>query len=109
MLTLQSHPDNVELCLLKTGKKKTPVYWHPVRNVDLRNAVSDVKGFDSEAFRDRFGLSPGQSEQILDHLNSSTTPEGPLQKVFFKVKRFIEDRLYSEMDLGKSKQELVLP
>ena len=109
MLTLKKHPENVELCFLKTGKKKTPVYWHPVRNPELRNAVSDVKGFDSEAFRDRFGLSPGQSEKILDHLNSSTTPEGPLQKVFFKVKRFIEDRLYSEMNLGKSKQELVLP
>ena len=109
MLTLKSHPDNVELCLLKTGKKKQKVFWHPVRNSDLRNAVSDVKGFDSEAFRDRFGLSPGQSEQILDHLNSGTTPEGPLQKVFFKVKRYIEDRLYSEMNLAKSKQQLVLP
>ena len=109
MLTLKKHPDNVELCLLKTGKKKVPIYWHPVRNPELRNAVSDVKGFDSEAFRDRFGLSPGQSNEILDHLNSSTTPEGPLQKVFFKIKRFIEDRLYSEMNLGKSNQELVLP
>ena len=109
MLTLKKHPDNVELCLMKIGKKKISVYWHPVRNPELRNAVSDVKGFDSEAFRDRFGLSPGQSEKILDHLNSSTVPEGPLQKVYFKVKRFVEDRLYSEMNLGKSKQELVLP
>ena len=108
MLTLKKHPDNVEVCLLKTGKKITSVYWHPVRNPELRNAVSDVSGFDSEAFRDRFGLSPGQSSQILDHLNSGTTPEDKLQKVFFKVKRFIEDRLYSEMDLGKSNQELVL-
>ena len=29
--------------------------------------------------------------------------------MYFKVKRYIEDRLYSEMNLGQSKQELVLP
>ena len=108
MLTLRKHPDNVELCVLKTGKKQRSLYWHPVRNPELRLAVNDVKGFDSEEFRDRFRLSPGQSDEILDHLNSGTVPEGALQKNFFKVKRYIENSLYSEINLGKSKQELVL-
>ena len=44
MLTLKKHPDNVELCLLKTGKKKVPIFWHPVRNPELRNAVSEAVG-----------------------------------------------------------------
>ena len=79
MLTLRKHPDNVELCVLKTGKKQRSLYWHPVRNPELRLAVNDVKGFDSEEFRDRFRLSPGQSDEILDHLNSGTVPEGALQ------------------------------
>ena len=79
MLTLKKHPENVELCLLKTGKKLRQVFWHPTRKPELRLAVSDVKGFDSEEFRDRFKLSPGQSDEILDHLNSGPAPEGVLQ------------------------------
>lgn len=86
MLTLKKHPDNVQLCKLKQGKKLIPIYWHPVRNEDLRLAVTEL-------FRDRFQLSETQSEEILDHLHSGTTPEGSLQKPFFKVKRYISDNL----------------
>ena len=109
MLTLKKHADNVELCKLKQGKKTIPVYWHPVKNESLRMAVSDVKGFNNEMFRDRFQLSPKQSDELLDHLNAGTTPEGPLQKTFFKVKRYITDSLYNEMNLMGSNQQLHIP
>ena len=89
MLTLKKHPDNVQLCKLKQGKKLIPIYWHPVRNEDLRLAVTDLGGFNNELFRDRFQLSETQSEQILDHLHSGTTPEGSLQKPFFNVNIFL--------------------
>ena len=108
MLTLKKQPDNVELCKLKHGKKLIPIYWHPVRTEELRLAVTNLGGFNNELFRDRFQLSEKQSEEILDNLNAGTTPEGPLQKPFFKVKRYISDNLYSEMHLSGS-QELVLP
>lgn len=106
MLTLKKHPENVELCKLKSGKKLIPLYWHPVKNESLRLAVTDLKGFNNELFRDRFQVSDKQSEELLDHLNAGTTPEGPLQKTFFKMKRFISDSLYNEMNLVGSKQEL---
>ena len=109
MLTFQKHPENVELCKMRHGKKVVPLYWHPVRNESLRMAVSDVHGFNNEMFRDRFQLSEKQSQEILDNLNAGTTPEGPLQKPFFKVKRYISDSLYSEMNLMGSKQELFIP
>ena len=109
MLTLKKHPDNIELCTLKKGKKKIPVYWHPVKNKDLRLAVTNVHGFDNEMFRDRFQLSEAQSQDILDHMHAGTTPEGSLQKPFFKVKRYISDNLYNEMNLSGSSQELVIP
>ncbi len=108
MITLQKHPDNVELCKLKQGNKTIPVYWHPVRNPALRMAVTDVGGFDTEEFRDRFRLSKNQSADILKHLRNQTTPEDKLQNTFFKVKRWVEDNLFNEMNLSGSSQELQL-
>ena len=109
MLTLKRHKDNVELCKVRQGKKLIPLYWHPVRNESLRLAVTNLSGFNTELFRDRFKVSEKQSNELLDHLNAGTTPEGPLQKVFFKMKRYISDSLYNEMNLLGGTQELVIP
>jgi hypothetical protein len=111
MLTLKKHPDNVEICKLKVGKgKKTvPVFWHPVRNKDLRLSVTDVNTFNSELFRDRFRLSKGQADEIIAGIKNDTTPEGSgLHQKYFKVKKYIEDSLYNEMDLLGSQQEIEL-
>jgi hypothetical protein len=102
MITLQKHKDNVELCKLKTGKKRVPVYWHPVRKPELRLAVSDVCSFNTEEFRDKFRLSKNQAEEIIKHLKSNSCPENHLQSKHFQVKRFIEDSLYTQMDLSDS-------
>ena len=109
MITLQKAKGNVEICKLKTGKKHTPVYWNPIRNPQLRNSVSDVSSFNTEMFRDKFRLSQNQADEIISHLKANTTPENHLQSVFFKVKRFVEDSLYTQMILtDNDNQELVV-
>ena len=106
MITLHKHPDNIQLCKLQDKKKTIPVYWHPIRNPQLRMAVQDLNSFATEEMRDRFHLSQNQMEEILSHIKKGTQPEGGLQAKFFKLKRYIEDSLYTEMDLRDSNQEL---
>lgn len=108
MLTLRPHKDNIQLCQMRDGRKRIPVYWHPVRKKELRMAVTDINGFVTEEFRDRFRISKGQADEILNHIKAGTSPEGGLQRTFFKAKRYIEDSLYSEMDLTNSTQKLEL-
>ena len=64
--------------------------------------------FNTEEFRDRFHLSKQQADLIIHSLQTDVTPEGGLQQKFFKVKKYIENSLYNEMDLRGSKQEIVL-
>ena len=110
MITLQKHKDNVQLCFLKEGKKKIPVYWHPVRNKQLRLAVTDITNFFNEEFRDRFKLSKTQADLFAKHLKEGTSPEaGMHQAKFFKVKKHVEDSLYNQMDLMNSPQSIDLP
>ena len=106
MITLHEHPDNIQLCKLRAGKKTLPVYWHPVRNPQLRLAVQDLNSFATEEMRDRFHLSQKQMSDILTHIKKGTQPEGGLQAKFFKLKRHIECSLYTEMDLRDSDQVL---
>jgi hypothetical protein len=109
MITLQKHKDNIQLCKLKSGKKSIPVWWHPTRKPELRLAVSDVGSFNNEIFRDKFKLSQNQAEEIIQHLKNNTTPENHLQTKHFAVKKFIENSLYTQMDLSDSpNQSLVI-
>lgn len=103
MLTLQKHPDNVEICKLVSGKKKIPVMWHPTEQESLRNAVTDLSSFDTERFRDRFELTGEQSGEIFGGLKTNTVHEKNQQK-YFLVKRHIRDRLLQEMDVSDTNQ-----
>ena len=110
MITLHKHKDNVQLCFLKDGKKKIPVYWHPIRKKEMRLAVTDIKGFFNEELRDRYKLSELQAERFAKHLSEGTSPEaGMHQAKFFGVKKHVDDSLYSQMDLLNSPQTLELP
>ena len=98
MLTLHNSPDNVFVCNLVEGKQKTPVYWHPKINSELRNSVTDVGFFNTEYFRDRYELSREQASDIFDRLQRNETLETNQSK-FFKVKRHVTDALETEMTL----------
>ena len=106
MLTLHDHPENVFLCEMRSGKKKHPIYWHPRKDKQLRMAVDSLQSFNTEKNRDKFKLSSNQMGDILKHIKSGTTPEDRLQTKFFKVKKFIDNSLYTTMDLTDSEQSL---
>ena len=108
MLTLHSSAENVYICDLVEGKKKTPVYWHPKINSSLRNSVSDLSFFDTDYFRDQFELSREQSDSIFQHLKGGTTLETNQSK-FFKVKRHVTDSLETEMNLDGTEGTFVIP
>jgi hypothetical protein len=98
MITLHPHPENVLLCDMRMGKKTVPVYWHPKKNDALKNSVEDIASFFTPELRNRFELSSKQADTILDHLKAGTVPES-IQSKFFKVKRFIDESLFTEMDI----------
>ena len=56
MITLKSHPENEHLCDMRMGKKKVPVFWHPVKNPELKNTVEDLASFFTPQLRDQFEL-----------------------------------------------------
>ena len=64
MITLHKHPDNIQLCKLSDKKKTIPVYWHPIRNPQLRMAVQDIKSFATEEMRDRFFIGFDQESGV---------------------------------------------
>jgi len=99
MLTLHHAPENVYVCDLVEGKKRTPVFWHPKINADMRNAVDNLEFFNTDYNRDRFELSKDQASDIFAKLGQNETLENNQNK-FFKVKRFVTESLESEMDLA---------
>ena len=98
MLTLKKDPSNVKICDMQVGKKLVDVWYHPVKNPDLRNAVEDVTSFFDSDFKDQFELSDEQSRDIIQHLKAGTVSE-KYQKLFFRVKKSIQESLYSEMNI----------
>ena len=107
MLTLKPHDENTEVATLVVGKKKTSVWWHPIENDDLRNAVTDVGAFNTSRFRDRFELSSAQATEIFDGLRKNEVVEQHQQK-YFQVKRHVRDKLIQEMDISDTPGEFVV-
>jgi hypothetical protein len=90
------------------GKKKTPVYWHPVKNLELRNSVDDLNHFFSnEDFRDRFMLNKEEADDIKSCLSNEEVCD-KYQAKFFKVKRFIQESLLNEMDISDTKSKFII-
>ena len=108
MLTLKPDPENVQICILKDGKRKTPIYWHPKVKDDLRSMVEDLQSFNTNAFRDRFELSRDQSNRIFDSLRKDEVCSQHQSK-FFKCKDFIHNSLISEMNIEDQPGEFVIP
>ena len=98
MLTLHDSAENVFVCNLIEGKKKTPVYWHPKINAAMRNSVTDLAFFNTDYFRDQYELSREQASDIFEKLQGGETLESNQSK-FFKVKRHVTDALETEMNL----------
>jgi hypothetical protein len=71
-------------------------------------SVDSLESFNTEKFRDRFKLSNPQASEIIQHIQKKTTPEGGLQNKFFKVKKYLEEALFTEMDVSNSNQKIMV-
>ena len=100
MLTLTDHPDNRPICNIVDSKRKVQsiVLWHPRRDEALKNEVEDVSIFNTPYLRDRFEISKNQADSIFEHLRSGETDTAN-QKAFFRIKKYIDLALFTEMDL----------
>ena len=112
MLTLHKTPETIEIAQLydnDNDKSPKPVFWYPKKDEQYKMGVDDVVNFlKSEKFRDYYKLSLLEATAIGEALQKGhDVPDGKrLHNKFFKVKRDLEKRLYTEMDLGDSKQLL---
>ena len=102
MLTLTETPESTFVCwIYENNKRKQKIWYHPYRDKKLRNSVDNLDSFNTEPFRDRFRLTRHQASSIIDHLKKGTEPdEKHVQNKFFKIKKHLEEALYSEMDLS---------
>lgn len=101
MLTLKQHKDNVKLCDMRTGNRLQDVYWNPKRSSDLQNSVEDISAFFTPDMIDRFELSREQQDDIIFHLKQETVST-KYQSKFYKIKKYITENLFNEMDLSDS-------
>ena len=108
MLTLKDDIDNVQICILKDGRTKTPIYWHPKVKDDLRSTVEDLQTFNTPSFRDRFELSTDQSNRIFDSLRDGEVCTEHQSK-YFRAKEHIQNALLSEMNIEDQSGEFVIP
>ena len=113
MLTLHKTPDTIEIAQLydnDNDKSPKPVFWYPKKDEQYKMGVDDVANFlKSEKFRDYYKLSLLEARSIGEALQKGhDVPDAKkgLQNKFFKVKRDLERRLYTEMDIGDSAQFL---
>ena len=112
MLTLHKTPETIEVAQLYDNdkdKNAKPVYWYPKKEEQYKMGVDDVANFlKSEKFRDYYKLSLLEATAIGEALQKGhDVPDGKrLHNKFFKVKRDLERRLYTEMDIGDSAQFL---
>ena len=109
MITLRDHPENTFLAWLYENKKrKHKIFYHPHKDLNLRMSVESLDSFNTERFRDRFKVSGTQATDIINHLKNKTTPEGGLQGKFFKIKKYLDEALYKELDVSNSNQKIVV-
>ena len=112
MLTLTAHKHNRELMVIVPdkgkAKKQSQVYWHQIKNLELRNSVDDLNHFFAdEDFRDRFQLNQDEAEDIKKCLANDNVC-AQYQAKFFKVKRFIQESLLNEMNISDTSQKFII-
>ena len=115
MLTLHKTPESTEIARLYDSdrdRQGKPVYWHPKKTEKWKLGVDDVDEYlGSESFRDYYKLSKAEASAIADALKrGKDVPDSKtgksLQNKFFKVKKDLSLKLYTEMDLGDTDQFL---
>jgi len=112
MLSLDKGPGAIELAMLYDGNSEDhtpkmegkPLYWLPRRNKKYRMSVEDAPSYlKSDDFRIRYKLSKEDHSALQECLLKDDCPaEGALVKRFYNIREDLENRLYSEMELGEN-------
>lgn len=109
MLSLDKGPGAIEIAKLYEGKvadhkpklEGKPLYWLPKRDKQYRMGVEDAESYlKSDEFRVRYKLSREHHAELQECLLRDNCPEGGLVKKFYDIREDLENRLYSEMELG---------
>ena len=92
----------------KSGEDK-PVYTTFKKDAKLRIKPfrDSSKYLDSDEFRERYDLSRRESAELKTALRQDKVPEGSLKKEFYRVRRDLNQRLFSEIDLRGTDFEIV--
>lgn len=112
MLTLHKNSETIHIAdLFDSAKDKNPqpIFWHPKKNKDLKLGVDDVEPYlKSAEFRNYYHLHPNAAKLIADALLKDRPLDEKTQKSiqtkYWTVKKDLEKKLYTEMDLAGSDQ-----
>jgi len=111
MLSLDKGPNAIEIAKLYEGDIDQhtpkmvgkPLYWLPKKDKKYRMGIDDASEFlKSDDFRIRYRLSHKEQEQLQECLLRDNCPEGGLVKKFYEIRADLENRLFTEMELGDS-------
>ena len=111
MLSLDKGPNAIEIAKLYEGDidqhtpkmEGKPLYWLPKKNKKYRMGVDDASEFlKSDEFRIRYRLSHKEQDDLQECLLRDNCPEGGLVKRFYEIRADLENRLFTEMELGES-------
>jgi hypothetical protein len=64
------------------------------------------KYLDSDEFRERYNLNIRESRELKKALRSNIVPDGPLKSHFYRVRKDLNERLYTEIDLRGTDKEI---
>ena len=116
MITLHKTDEGIHIADLYDNKSDTSperIYWHPRKKKELRLGIEDVEPYlNSEEFRNYYQLHPTTAKIIGDALLKGKPLEATITKSvqtkYWNVKKDLEKKLYSEMDLHGSDQYIRL-
>ena len=91
--------DGRDMPVYTTFKKDAKIRIKPFRE--------SSKYLDSDEFRERYDLSRAEGASLKTALRQDKVPEGPLKKEFYRIRRDLNQRLFSEIDLRGTPYEIV--
>ena len=104
-----SNTGKAPLFFIRKGGEDRPVYTTFKKDSKLRiKPFRDSKKYlDSDEFRERYDLSKAEGTVLKSALRQDSVPEGPLKKEFYRIRRDLNQRLFSEIDLRGTEYEIV--
>ena len=94
---------------IKSKETQAPVFYIDNKEVFVhfqKNEKLRIKPFrdsgrylDSEDFRERYSLSRAEGKELKKAIQSNIVPEGKLKTKFYTIRKDLNQRLFSEIDL----------